>query len=82
MVPDEILDDLMVGRFLSAAPHVAKIHVTGNKIWPLGDKTVKIDVFVVSAKMVKFRIKDAAVRSRILRRAMWNIADIPMIVSK
>lgn len=29
--------DFLVGRFLSAAPHVAKIHVIVNKVWPLGD---------------------------------------------
>lgn len=43
---------------------------------------MRIDVFEVNDRMVKFRIKDTAVRSRVLRRGMWNIADIPMIVSK
>lgn len=71
-----------MGRFLSATLHIAKIHVIVNKIWLIEDKSVKIDVFVVSDKMVKFRIRDAEVRSRILRRGMWNIADIPMLVSK
>lgn len=75
-------DDLLVGQFVTKAPHVAKIHVIVNKIWPLGGKSLKIDVFVVSDKMVKFRVRDAAVRSRILRRGMWNIADVPMLVSK
>lgn len=87
IVPYEILDDapfwedFLVGQFLPAALHVTKIHVIVNKIWPIGDKTIKIDVFVVSDKMVKFRIRDATFRSRILRRGMWNIVDIPMIVS-
>lgn len=87
-IPREILEapplweDLLVGQFLAKAPHVAKIHVIVNKIWPLGDKSLKIDVFVVSERMVKFRIRDEAVRSRILRRGMWNIADVPMTVSK
>lgn len=61
---------------------MAKIHVIANKIWPLGDKTVKVDVFEVNEKTVRFRIKDSMVRSRILRRGMWNIADVPMVVSK
>lgn len=60
-------DDLLVGQFLNTAPHVAKVHMIVNKIWPLRDKTVKIDVFVVNEKMVKFRIKDAAIRARVLR---------------
>lgn len=87
-VPEAVLkdvplwDDLLVGQFLTTAPHVAKVHVIVNKIWPLGDKTIKIDVFVVNDKMIKFRIKDVATRSRVLRRGMWNIADIPMLVSK
>lgn len=75
-------EDLLVGHFLTTAPHVAKVHVIVNKIWPLGDKSIKIDVYVVNEKMIKFRIKDAATRSRVLRRGMWNIADIPMLVSK
>lgn len=31
---------------------------------------------------VRFRIKNANVRARILHRGMWNIANIPMILSK
>ena len=88
-VPDEIFEDsnplwedLLIGRFPHTAPHVAKIHVIVNKIWPLGDKTVKIDAFVVDAKTIKFRIRDSSVRARVLRRGMWNIADMPMFVSK
>lgn len=64
-VPKEIIDDavplwedFLVGRFTSTAPHVAKIHVIVNKIWPLGDKTVRIYVFENSATSVKFRIRD------------------------
>lgn len=71
-----------MGRFQSTAPHVANIHVIVNKIWPFGDKIVCIDVFKINDKMVKFRIRDSSTRSRVLRRGMWNIADIPMIVSK
>ncbi|KAL0796235.1 hypothetical protein Bca101_067612 [Brassica carinata] len=88
-VPDSVIqksvllwDDLIEGRFLSTAPHVAKIHAIVNKIWPLGDKAIRIDVFVVDSLTVKFRIKDANTRSRILRMGMWNIANIPMVVSK
>lgn len=88
VVPDEVhdyvplWDDFLEGRFLSTTPHVAKVHVIVNKIWPLGDKTVKIDVFIVNATTMNFRIRDSSVRARQLRRGMWNIADIPMVVSK
>lgn len=88
-IPEKVIDnstplweDFLLGIFLSMAPHVAKIHVIVNKIWPLGDKSVKIDVFVVNATLVKFRIRDCSVRARVLRRGMWNIAEIPMVVSK
>ncbi|KAG2278063.1 hypothetical protein Bca52824_060618 [Brassica carinata] len=88
-VPDDVIqdtvplwDDLLEGRFLAPAPHVAKIHIIVNKIWPLGDQSIKIDVFPVNEVTVKFRIKDMATRKRILRRGMWNIANIPMILSK
>lgn len=89
-VPDEIFEDsaplwedFLIGKFLSTtAPHVAKIHVIVNKIWPLGDKSVRIDVFEVNDTTVKFRIKESQIRDRVLRRGMWNIADVPMVVSK
>ena len=88
-VPNEIFEDsvplwedLIIGRFPQVSPHIAKVHVIVNKIWPLGDKSVKIDAHVVDAKTIKFRIRDSSVRVRVLRRGMWNIADMPMIVSK
>lgn len=43
---------------------------------------VKIDAYVVDANTIKFRIRDSSVRARVLRRGMWNIADMPMLVSK
>ncbi|KAF8092662.1 hypothetical protein N665_0406s0007 [Sinapis alba] len=60
-VPDEVLDmvplwdDLLEGRFLASAPHVAKIHIIVNKICPLGDPSIKIVVFPVNEVTVKFR---------------------------
>jgi hypothetical protein len=88
-VPKEVItesvplwDDFLVGRFPSQAPHVAKIHVIVNKIWTLGDKAIKIDVYEIDSTSVKFRIRDSATRSRIVRRGMWNIAGLPMIVAK
>lgn len=54
-----------------------------NKIWLLGDKSIRIiNVFAVNKTTVKFRIKDKATRLRVLRRGMSNIADIPLIISK
>lgn len=88
-VPDEILDDSMllwedflIGRFPSTAPHVAKIHVIVNKIWNLGDRNIKIDVYSVNDTTIKFRIRNASAKLRALRRGMWNICELPMVVSK
>ncbi|XP_023637566.1 uncharacterized protein LOC111830212 [Capsella rubella] len=53
-----------------------------NKIWRLGDKSTFIDVYEVNDNTVKFRIRNESMRNRILNRGMWNIMDIPMIVSK
>lgn len=87
-VPDEVLKGSTLlwedfsRKFLSTAPHVAKVHVNVNKIWSVKDKSVKIDAFVVNDVTIKFRIRDSSVQFRVLRRGMWNIADVPMIVSK
>ncbi|KAL1211074.1 hypothetical protein V5N11_018483 [Cardamine amara subsp. amara] len=88
-VPDSVFEDsiplwedFLVGRFPSEAPHVAKIHVIVNKIWNLGDKNIRIDVFRVNETTIKFRSRHTSARQRVLRRGMWNICDLPMIVSK
>ncbi|CAL9224793.1 unnamed protein product, partial [Arabidopsis halleri] len=88
-VPDAILDDpvplwedFLIGRFPSTTPHVAKIHVIVNKIWNLGDKSTKIDVYEVNSSTVKFRIRNVSARTRALRRGMWNICEQPMMMSK
>ncbi|KAL1188288.1 hypothetical protein V5N11_012487 [Cardamine amara subsp. amara] len=87
-VPDEALEgtplweDFLIGRFASTAPHIAKIHVIVNKIWTLGDKSIRIDAYRINDTTVKFRIRNVSARLRALRRGMWNICEIPMVVSK
>ncbi|KAL1215260.1 hypothetical protein V5N11_017024 [Cardamine amara subsp. amara] len=88
-VPEDILNDslplwdnLIVGRFPDASPHIAKVHVIVNKIWRYGNKDVKIDAYVVNATTIKFRIRDPVIRDKVLRRRMWNIAYKPMFLSK
>ncbi|ESQ30698.1 hypothetical protein EUTSA_v10012394mg, partial [Eutrema salsugineum] len=71
-------EDYIVGKFLSKAPFVGKVHALVNRIWTLGDKTLKIDVIVVDATTMRFRIKDERARARILRRGMWNLCDVPV----
>ncbi|KAF8046516.1 hypothetical protein N665_3652s0004 [Sinapis alba] len=75
-------DDLLEGKFMAKAPHVVKIHIIVNKIWPIDDASIKINVFEVNEVTVKFWIKDSATRKRLLKRGMWNIANVPRILSK
>jgi len=90
VVPKEVFvdakplwEDFLIGKFVNAkAPHVGKIHMIVNKIWRLGDKSTLIDVFVVNDTTVKFRVRNEAMRRRILNRGMWNIMNVPMLISK
>lgn len=76
-------EDFLIGKFINTkAPHVGKIHMIVNKIWRLGDRSSLIDVFEVNETTVKFHIRNEGMRQRILNRGLWNITDIPMIVSK
>ncbi|KAL0671235.1 hypothetical protein Bca4012_033939 [Brassica carinata] len=89
MVPEEITkgvpplwEDFLIGKFLEDAPHIAKVHAIVNKIWNLNDRSQKIEVFEVNTTTMKFRIPNQVDRKRILRRGMWNLAGIPVILTK
>lgn len=75
-------EDFLIGRFLDKSPHVAKVHAIVNKIWALGEKAEMIDVFVINSTTMKFRISNPVTRNRVLRRGMWNLAEIPVVMSK
>lgn len=88
-VPSEIVeeanllwDDFVIARFLETAPHVAKVHVILNKIWKFGDKMQRINVYEMDPVTMRIRIPNEAVREKIIRRGMWNIVGVPMVVSK
>lgn len=88
-VPAAVIDeanllwkDFVIARFLEKAPHVAKVHVILNKIWTFGDKLQKVDVYEMDEVTMRIRIPDQAIREKIVRRGMWNIAGIPMVVSE
>nr|XP_018439216.1 PREDICTED: uncharacterized protein LOC108811635 [Raphanus sativus] len=89
MVPEEITkgvaplwDDFLIGKFLDVAPHIAKVHAIVNKIWTLNNKAQKVEVFEVNETMMKFRILNNADKNRVLRRGMWNIAGVPVVLTK
>lgn len=88
-VPEEVIkeasplwEDFIMGKFLDKAPHIAKVHAIVNKIWSMGDKSQMIDVFVINSNRMKFRVANMDARARILRRCMWNLAGIPVVMSK
>ena len=89
LVPEEITkdvvplwDDFLIGKFLDNAPHIAKVHAIVNKIWMMNDKAQKIEVFEVNSTTMKFRILNQANKSRILRRGMWNLVGVPVVMMK
>ncbi|XP_019085582.1 PREDICTED: uncharacterized protein LOC109126472 [Camelina sativa] len=88
-IPDAVFDeaqplweDFLIGKFLAKAPFVGGIHALVNKIWTLGDKTMKIDVYAVDNTTVRFRIKDERTRQRVLRRGMWNLCGVAVVLTK
>lgn len=88
-VPAEIIekanplwDDFVIAKFLEMAPHIAKVHVILNRIWSFGDRSQKLDVYEVDSTTMRVRITNKMVRERVVRRGMWNIACVPMVVSK
>lgn len=89
MIPDEVLvdstplwDDFVIGRFLYLAPHMAKVHMVVNKIWKYGELDSKVDVYDEDATTMRFRILNLKAREKILKRGMWIIAGVPMVVTK
>lgn len=72
----------LVRKFLDKAPHIAKIHSIVNKIWTLNDKAQKIEVYEVNDTTMKFRILNQMDKNRILRRGMWNLAGVPVVMTK
>ena len=88
-IPDDVLtsstplwEDFVVGKFLDLSPHVAKVHMVLNKIWKYGDDSAKVEVFEVNATTMRFRLSNPRSREKILKRGMWNIVGVPMVVTK
>lgn len=44
-----LLDDFLIGKFIDASSHIAKVHSIVNKIWALNDKAKMIDVYEVDS---------------------------------
>lgn len=61
---------------------MAKVHMVVNKIWRYGELESKVDVYEVNARTMRFRISNPKAREKILKRGMWNIAGVLMVVTK
>ena len=42
----------------------------------------KTEVFEVNSTTIRFKVKNPKSRERIVKRSMWNIAGVPMVVTK
>lgn len=75
-------EDFFIGKFLDKAPHIGKVYAIVNKIWTLGDKSQMIEVYEMNSTTMKFRITDKATRNKVFRRGMWNLAEIPVVMTQ
>ena len=73
-IPNEVLvdstplwDDFVVGKFLDLAPHMAKVHMVVNKIWSYRELASKVEVYVVNATTMRFRISNPKAREKVLK---------------
>ncbi|KAL0742650.1 hypothetical protein Bca4012_084163 [Brassica carinata] len=74
MVP--LWEDLIEGKFMDTAPHVAKIHTIVNKIWPLGNQSIRIEVFEVDSTTWSPEEEEEEVEIKTI--PMWvNIKNVP-----
>lgn len=69
-----------MGYFIGDAPHVGSIHATVNRIWATPRNGSKIDVQFIEKKTVLFRIENPHMRSRVIQRKYWHVADVPLVV--
>lgn len=47
-----------------------------------GDKSHKIDVYEMDEVTMRIRIPNEVIGEKVIRRSMWNITGVPMVVSK
>lgn len=71
----------MVGSFdREVLPHIARIHAVVKNIWR-GVKGQPVEVHEVDSTTMKFQVSDPVMRTQILRRGMWSIGNIPLVVT-
>lgn len=70
------------GYYMNDAPHIGSIHSTVNMIWASPEKASKIDIQFIGKKTVLFRVEDAHVCSKIIRRKFWHISEVPLMLNE
>ena len=88
-IPEDLTEDVdplwkcfVVGYFMNDAPHIGIIHSTVNRIWGSPGKGSKIDVQFIGKRTVLFRVEDAQVRSRIIKRKFWHVSEVPLVLNE
>ena len=79
--PQPLWEDFLIEKFLDKAPHIGKVHAIVNKIWA-SDKSQMVEVYEINSTTMKFKILDSAMRGRVLRRGMWNLAEVPVVMTE
>lgn len=80
--PNPLWEDFVIARFLDTAPHIAKVHMIFNKIWAYGEKSQKLDVIEMDERTMRIRITNGRIKEKVLRRGMWNVAGVQMVVAR
>ncbi|XP_048605178.1 uncharacterized protein LOC125582479 [Brassica napus] len=80
--PNPLWEDFVIARFLDTAPHIAKVHMIVNKIWAYGEKSQKLDVIEMDERTMRIRITNGRIKEKVLRRGMWNVAGVQMVVAR
>lgn len=75
-------EDFVVGKFLDIAFYIVKVYMVVNKIWSYGEVKVKIEVYDVNVNTMRFKIISQKVREKVIKRGMWNIVGVLMVVKK
>ncbi|KAF2580218.1 hypothetical protein F2Q68_00004938 [Brassica cretica] len=70
----------VVGHFIGDAPHIGSLHATVNRIWTTARDGSKIDVQFIEKNTVLFRIENALLREKVIKRRCWHVADVPRVV--
>lgn len=59
---------------------MGSIHATVNRLW--GTPGLKIDVQFIGKNRVLFKIDNAQIRARVVKRRYWHVSEVPLVVNE